>query len=148
MPADGTLFYCEEDSDLKNLLEDEDIEVCKIPYSTPKHYIEDGITALISEDGIQKTQLSIFGKHNLMNLEGARFVCEKLGVGKEDFLEAIASFKGASNRLEEVRRSNNKVMFKDFAHSPSKVAATVAAVREQFLNYHYLNKLRYHLVHV
>lgn len=144
MPADGTLFYCEEDSDLKNLLEDEDIEVCKIPYSTPKHYIEDGITALISEDGAQKTQLSIFGKHNLMNLEGARFVCEKLGVGKEDFLEAIASFKGASNRLEEVRRSNNKVMFKDFAHSPSKVAATVAAVREQFLNYHLLACLELH----
>lgn len=144
MSAGGTLFYCDQDSNLKTLLADDDIHVEKVPYSIPKHYIEDGVTALISDDGAEKTQLKIFGKHNLMNLEGARLVCDKLGLGEGEFLKAIASFKGASNRLEEVKRSANKVMFKDFAHSPSKVGATVAAVREQFLNFHLIACLELH----
>lgn len=144
MPTGGTLFYCDQDSNLKTLLADDDIHVEKVPYSIPKHYIEDGVTALISDDGAEKTQLKIFGKHNLMNLEGARLVCDKLGLGKGEFLKAIASFKGASNRLEEVKRSTNKVMFKDFAHSPSKVGATVSAVREQFLNFHLIACLELH----
>jgi len=144
MPVNGTLFYCEDDADLRSLLSDSEINVEKLAYSIPNHIIENGKTTLISEAGFSNTQLCIFGKHNLMNLNGARLVCEKLGVEKNDFLEAIASFKGASNRLEEVRRSKNKVLYKDFAHSPSKVSATVTAVREQFLNHHLIACLELH----
>ncbi|MBL4577418.1 MAG: peptidoglycan synthetase, partial [Flavobacteriales bacterium] len=78
------------------------------------------------------------------NLNGARLVCERLGVSSDDFMEAISSFKGASNRLELVRRSVDKVVFKDFAHSPSKVEATVTAMREQFLSFHLTACLELH----
>ncbi|HIA05985.1 MAG TPA: peptidoglycan synthetase [Flavobacteriales bacterium] len=143
IPAMGALVYCEEDKDLRNLLDHTQLMAEAIPYGIPAHYIEDGITFLTS-DGKDNTGLSIFGKHNLMNLNGARLVCEKLGVSNDSFLEAISSFRGASNRLELVKRSVHKIMFKDFAHSPSKVGATVTAVREQFLNHHLAACLELH----
>jgi UDP-N-acetylmuramate: L-alanyl-gamma-D-glutamyl-meso-diaminopimelate ligase len=137
------LVYCEEDKGLRNLLDHSEMVAEAIPYGIPAHYIEDGMTFLTG-DGTDNTRLSIFGKHNLMNLNGARLVCEKLGVSNDKFLEAISSFQGASNRLELVKRSAGKIMFKDFAHSPSKVGATVTAVREQFLNHHLAACLELH----
>ena len=143
IPALGTLIYCKEDKGLRNLLDHSEMVSEAVPYEIPAHYIEEGITYLTG-NGTENTRLSIFGKHNLMNLNGARLVCEKLGVSKDSFLKAIASFKGASNRLELVKRSAGKIMFKDFAHSPSKVGATVTAVREQFLNHHLAACLELH----
>ncbi|MBL4656526.1 MAG: peptidoglycan synthetase [Flavobacteriales bacterium] len=143
VPALGALIYSEDDKDLRNLIDNSEIVADVIPYGLPDHYIEDGVTFLTAE-GKENIQLSIFGKHNLMNLNGARLVCERLHIPNEDFMEAIGSFRGASNRLELVKRSLNKVMFKDFAHSPSKVGATVAAVREQFSNHHLVACLELH----
>jgi len=143
IPAVGGLVYCEEDKDLRGLLESVEMRAESFPYGIPDYYIEDGVTFL-TRDGKENTRLSIFGKHNLMNLNGARLICENLGVTSDDFLLAISSFKGASNRLELVKQSTNKIMFKDFAHSPSKVEATVTAVREQFLNYHLVACLELH----
>ena len=76
--------------------------------------------------------LSIFGKHNLLNMEGAKLICQQLGIMEEEFYEAIMSFKGASKRLEKVERKDGGILYKDFAHAPSKVKATVAAFKEQF----------------
>lgn len=76
--------------------------------------------------------LSVFGKHNLLNMEGARFICSQLGIMEEEFYEAIMSFKGASKRLEKVERTDGGLLYKDFAHAPSKVKATVSAFTEQF----------------
>ena len=76
--------------------------------------------------------LQIFGEHNLMNLSAARLVCEKLGVSTEVFYEAIATFKGAARRLELVGKTDDCVIYKDFAHSPSKLEATIHAVKQQF----------------
>lgn len=143
IPALGALIYCEEDKDLRNLIENSEVPADTIPYGIPIHYIENGITFLTAE-GSENIKLSIFGKHNLMNLSGAKLVCERLGITEEGFMEAIASFKGASNRLELIKHSGSNIMFKDFAHSPSKVAATVTAVREQFLNHHLVACLELH----
>ena len=78
--------------------------------------------------------LSVFGAHNLLNLEGARHICHTLGIMDEDFYDAIMSFKGASKRLEKVEREDNGILYKDFAHAPSKVKAVVKAFCEQFKN--------------
>lgn len=78
--------------------------------------------------------IEVFGKHNLNNLAGAKWICQNMGVDEDDFYEAIASFKGASKRLEKIAESSGKVAYKDFAHSPSKVRATTKAVREQYPN--------------
>ena len=76
--------------------------------------------------------LEIFGKHNLNNLAGAKWICQNMGVDEDDFYEAIATFSGASKRLEKIAEGKSSVAYKDFAHSPSKVAATTNAVKEQY----------------
>jgi UDP-N-acetylmuramate: L-alanyl-gamma-D-glutamyl-meso-diaminopimelate ligase len=76
--------------------------------------------------------LEIFGDHNLQNLAGAKWICQHMGIDEEDFYEAIASFKGASKRLEKITENKQTVIFKDFAHSPSKVQATTEAVKKQY----------------
>ena len=66
---------------------------------------------------------------------GAKWICQQMGVDEDDFFQAISCFKGASNRLEKLYSTNNSFIFKDFAHSPSKVKATVNAIKDQFDEY-------------
>ncbi len=126
----GMLVYNEEDKILNEIVTASDKVIKKYPYKTPKHIIKNGITYLITRFG--EVPLEIFGKHNLQNLEGAKWICQLIGVQEEDFYEAITSFKGASKRLEKLAENNQTVIFKDFAHSPSKVMATTGSVKEQF----------------
>ena len=126
MVAD-TLIYCSADKELCKLAEEK--TKCKlIPYSTPTHDINKGITS------IEETELLIFGNHNLQNLNAAKLVCKELGVLDIDFYKQISSFKGASNRLELVKKTETTSIYKDFAHSPSKLKATSSAMKKQFKN--------------
>ncbi len=126
----GKLVYCQEDSEVRNLCEAKDVNVDRVPYGIPPHRIDEGRTVLITSKG--DLPLEVFGKHNLQNLEGARHVCHLLGIGDKQFYEAIGSFHGAAKRLEKLAETPSRVVYKDFAHSPSKLKATVQAVREQF----------------
>jgi len=126
----GKLIYCAEDPEVKKLAEEETVEVVKVDYGVPGHRIEHGVTVLETASG--DIPLRVFGRHNLMNLEGARHVCHQLGIGDREFNAAIATFHGAAKRLEKLAESGTRIVFKDFAHSPSKLKATVEAVREQF----------------
>ena len=122
-----TLIYFSEDEELCKLTKEE--TNCKlIAYSTPKHEIKNGITTL------KNNKLLIFGNHNLQNLNAAKLVCNELGVSDNDFFEQIATFKGASKRLELVKRTETSALYKDFAHSPSKLKATSSAMKKQFEN--------------
>ena len=104
----------------------------KLPYHTPKYTVSNGVTLLETPEG--DMPIEVFGAHNLNNLAGAKWICQNMGVDEAEFYEAIASFKGASKRLEKIAESKTKVAYKDFAHSPSKVAATTKAVKEQYPN--------------
>ena len=126
----GILVYNEEEPELKKIVENSTNPIRKHPYHTPEYYIEDGETILVTPEG--DMPLEIFGKHNLSNLAGAKWVCQHMGIDEEDFYEAIASFKGASKRLQKIKESGDFIVFKDFAHSPSKVNASLKAVKEQF----------------
>lgn len=128
--AGGALIYNAEDETLVKVVENSEKALKKFPYQTPKYTIEDGISFLETSEG--PIPLEVFGKHNLSNLEGARLICNQLGVMDEDFYEAIQSFKGASKRLELINRTSDFVAYKDFAHAPSKVISTTQAVKEQF----------------
>lgn len=133
IPASGQLIYCYNDEILKELSELSATKAVKHSYTIPSHKIIDGITTLITpENG--EVPLNIFGNHNLMNMEGARLVCNAIGVDNADFYEAISSFKGAAKRLETVVKFESFTMFKDFAHSPSKLRATTEATKQQFIN--------------
>jgi UDP-N-acetylmuramate: L-alanyl-gamma-D-glutamyl-meso-diaminopimelate ligase len=126
----GTLIYCIEDEEVNQVAEDCQNKLTKLPYSVPSHITKDGKTYLLTDEG--KVPLSVFGKHNLMNLNGARLICINLGLTNTQFYAAIQSFKGAANRLELLAENGRVSVFKDFAHSPSKLKATVNAVKEQF----------------
>ena len=126
----GVLVYNEEDPEVVKVVESAENYFRKIPYKTPEYEIIDGVVNLKTDMG--DVPLSVFGKHNLLNMEGARFICSQLGIMEEEFYEAIMSFKGASKRLEKVERPDGGLLYKDFAHAPSKVKATVAAFVEQF----------------
>ena len=126
----GIMVYNEEDAILKEVVESSSHSIKKYEYSTPVYQIEDGVTYIDTPDGLMP--LEIFGDHNLQNLAGAKWVCQHMGIDEEDFYEAIASFKGASKRLEKIAESSETVIYKDFAHSPSKVKATTEAVKKQY----------------
>ena len=130
----GSLIYCNEDKELQKVAANSGLSnhISKIPYSIPKHRIENGTTIL--EDNKQDIPLQIFGNHNLMNLNGAHLVCNKLGLTDSQFYEAIQSFKGAAKRLELVSKTDSFAFYKDFAHSPSKLKATTQATKQQFIN--------------
>ena len=126
----GMMVYNEEDKVVKDVVETSENHIKKYSYKTPKHFIENGTTFLETSEG--NLPLEIFGNHNLQNLAGAKWICQHMGIDEDDFYEAIASFSGASKRLEKIAENNSTVIFKDFAHSPSKVAATTKAVKNQY----------------
>ncbi|MCC6384459.1 MAG: Mur ligase domain-containing protein [Bacteroidia bacterium] len=126
----GVLIYCNEDELLKQLVTQAKPSVHRVAYAAPESVIKDGITYLISDDGYNYP-LGVFGHHNLLNLEAARLVCEQCAISRVEFYQAISSFKGAARRLEKVFANDNFSVFRDFAHSPSKLKATIGAVKTQ-----------------
>lgn len=131
IPDNGTLIYNQSDDEVKQLAEKNSDRLQTIPYDTPTYQVNEKGTDLTWEG--KDYSLQIFGNHNLQNLIGAMHVCEALGIKNEDFLNAMTNFTGAGKRLEKVAEKRDFVMFKDFAHSPSKLKATTSAVKEQFV---------------
>lgn len=126
----GVLVYNEEDQKVEQLALNSTHVIRKQGYAKPKTQVREGITYLETEEG--GVPLEVFGDHNLSNLAGAQAVCQFMGVEPMAFYEAIASFKGAARRLEKMYHGPNSLLYKDFAHAPSKVKATTTAVKKQF----------------
>jgi UDP-N-acetylmuramate: L-alanyl-gamma-D-glutamyl-meso-diaminopimelate ligase len=126
----GILIWCREDEELRTICPAARPDIRLFPYSWPKYRIENGITRIRFQN--QEFPLQVFGRHNLLNLNGARMVCNAMGISDEQFYSSIQSFKGASKRLERIAGNAETEIFKDFAHSPSKLMATLKAVREQY----------------
>jgi len=127
----GVLIYNETDKELANLVEESrrgDIKY--IPYRVPEHTIDNGVTTVTIQNAT--TVLKVFGDHNLLNLHAAFHACESQGISAKDFLNAIADFKGASLRLEKIAGNDDTIVYRDFAHAPSKLKATLNAVRHQY----------------
>lgn len=124
------LFYNNDDKEVLRLVTTRGMLLDSRPYTMPAFHYEDGNAILDTEFG--PVQVSVFGRHNLLNIEAAVAVTEALGVSKEDAYEAIASFKGAAKRLELLFRDGKVVAYRDFAHAPSKLQATLDAVREAY----------------
>jgi UDP-N-acetylmuramate: L-alanyl-gamma-D-glutamyl-meso-diaminopimelate ligase len=130
MQPGHTLIYNSTDPELDKLVKAEGIHLNLKPYQVPVHQINNGTTTV--EFGQEKAALEVFGDHNLLNMHAARLVCNELGIGDADFLKAIATFKGAAKRLELVGKNDQCAIYRDFAHAPSKVKATMDALREQY----------------
>ncbi|MBQ4803459.1 peptidoglycan synthetase [Aquimarina sp. MMG015] len=126
----GSINYNSEDPEVVKVVENSENQIRKIAYNTPEYRVENGETLLQTPEG--EMPIEVFGAHNLSNLAGAKWICQHMGVDEDEFYEAIASFTGASKRLEKIAESDTAVAYKDFAHSPSKVSATTKAVKEQY----------------
>jgi UDP-N-acetylmuramate: L-alanyl-gamma-D-glutamyl-meso-diaminopimelate ligase len=127
----GILIYNETDEVLKKLVEENKrSDIQYQPYAVPTNQIIDGVTTVTINN--ESIGLSVFGNHNLQNLHAAYWACNQLGIHAHEFLQAIQSFTGASKRLELLAKNNTTNVYRDFAHAPSKVTATVQAVKKQF----------------
>jgi len=127
----GTLLYCSEDPEVQKVATEAPEHLKKIPYRAWPSSIKEGVTSLLWGD--QTFPIRVFGHHNLMNLSAAVEVCKALGIGEQDCLNALTDFEGAARRLEKTFENDSITVFRDFAHSPSKLKATLDAVKEQFL---------------
>lgn len=126
----GTLIYCNDDPEVKKLSEAHAGDFTKVAYTVHPHEVSNGVTSLNTPQG--PVPLIIFGSHNLQNLQGALEVCRSIGIADSDFYAAMQTFKGAARRLEPVKETEHAVIYKDFAHSPSKLKATTSAFKAQF----------------
>lgn len=129
----GLLIYNETDPVLKELvMSNNRKDILYQPYSIPTHTIENGTTTINIEG--KEGALKVFGDHNLLNLHAAWHVCKYAGIGAETFVNAMTSFTGASRRLEKIGENDEAIIFRDFAHAPSKVKATIEALKQQYPN--------------
>lgn len=129
MPANAHLIYYANDPHLVGLAERASQHLQRQSYTTPPYRIQGNTTYLVTPTG-SELALQVFGKHNLQNIAGAQAVCQQLGIDNDTFYRAISSFGGAAKRLELLHQTDTSAVYKDFAHAPSKVKATVAALRE------------------
>ena len=130
LPDGALVYYYQDDPVLSDLISGTEPRIKAIPYREFPYRIKEGRNwiQVLGED----IQLKIFGKHNMENLQAAFLVLKQLGISEEEFSEAIRSFQGASKRLQQVQETATSISFLDFAHAPSKVKATVAAVKSLF----------------
>jgi UDP-N-acetylmuramate: L-alanyl-gamma-D-glutamyl-meso-diaminopimelate ligase len=127
-PKSGILIFCENDPLVSIIGNKQRNDVLSVPYKTHPHAVENGREFLTI--GKERVPIKIFGSHNLQNISGAKELLKKIGISNEQFYEAITSFEGAAGRLELVKENKATSLFKDFAHAPSKVRASVKAVKE------------------
>ena len=140
---DGHLIFNETDAVLKDLVEKHGrTGIHYHPYRVPHYSILNGVTTLNIEGNV--TELKVFGDHNLLNLNAAWLVCKELGLSSRQFVTAIGSFTGAAKRLELLAANGSAIFYRDFAHAPSKVKATIEAVKNQFPNKKFIAVLELH----
>jgi UDP-N-acetylmuramate: L-alanyl-gamma-D-glutamyl-meso-diaminopimelate ligase len=127
----GTLIYFEGDDNVVEIVKDSNrTDINFVPYSIPKYKIENGITYLL--DNNVEIPIKVFGEHNLQNISGAKQICLLLGISESKFNLAIKEFEGASKRLQLLGSNDEMSIYLDFAHSPSKLKATIDAVKQQY----------------
>ncbi|MEX0967406.1 MAG: Mur ligase family protein [Bacteroidia bacterium] len=127
---EDVVIYNALDEEVRELLGREEWPFSSFPYQLPSYRVSGNVAILQRPEG--DIPVRIFGQHNLTNMEGAKLVCSQLNVEEADFYQAMKSFEGAGKRLDKIAEGPDGVIFRDFAHSPSKVKATVEAVREQY----------------
>lgn len=131
MPDNGHLIYFDGDENLREIADKNASRLKVTGYNEHTADVKNGETQLITTEG-KHVGLTVFGRHNLQNISGAHIICQQLGISDEDFYRTISTFSGAARRLEKLAETNSMTIFRDFAHSPSKLKATVEAVKQQF----------------
>ena len=138
----GSLVFCENDIMVKRLVEEHSKEFHKIPYNTHPYETFENKNYLIVDSG--RIPLTVFGEHNMQNVAGALQICRMLGLTEQMFYDAMLTFKGTTKRLQLLGKNDSVNVYLDFAHSPSKLSATIKAVRQQFPKRHLVACIELH----
>jgi UDP-N-acetylmuramate: L-alanyl-gamma-D-glutamyl-meso-diaminopimelate ligase len=128
----GRLIYFDGDENIRNIAANVRNDIKTMPYNGLNFRVENGKTIVLNGD--KEYPMLVFGRHNMINMNAAMLACESLGINRDSFLETMQSFKGAAKRLELLASNDTKAIYTDFAHSPSKLKATIEAVKEQYPN--------------
>ena len=129
-PKSGTLIFCKDDDFAMLIAGNERTDVNQYHYNVHPYKTDGHETSLITDAGPVK--LKIFGRHNMLNISGAMMVLQQIGTPEDIFYKAISTFKGAAKRLQLIRENAHNAVYLDFAHAPSKVAATTSALKEKY----------------
>lgn len=124
----GALVWCSEDPELNKLIHSSNLTIDAFPYQTHPFAIRDGATYLINP----QVSVPVFGAHNMQNLNGARLICNILGINDERFYRSIQTFPGSKKRLQLLAQNTATSVYLDFAHAPTKVNATTMAMKNQY----------------
>mgnify|MGYP006268052317 FL=1 len=138
----GALVYNAEDPLAQEVVNHSKNEIKRFPYTLPDYEVREGQYYLNTDEG--EIPLLIKGRHNMNNLEGARWICNQMGITNEQFYEAIGSFEGASLRMEPLREDEQLKVYRDYAHAPSKVKASLEALREAYPHFEIIGCLELH----
>jgi UDP-N-acetylmuramate: L-alanyl-gamma-D-glutamyl-meso-diaminopimelate ligase len=125
-----SLIYYRSDADLQELVAAAHCNL--IPYGAFEvNYTEHATILNIDE---KQYELQIFGKHNMENAKAAVLIAEQLGISIHQSLAHLQSFEGAAKRLESIFSDEEKgvSVYRDFAHAPSKLNASLNALREKY----------------
>ncbi|MCT4616200.1 MAG: Mur ligase family protein [Marinifilaceae bacterium] len=127
----GSLIYFEEDKNILDIIESKRSDIDYIPYKAINHNKSDLETCLVDSEN-KHHSLKIFGKHNMENLSAVQNITNLLGIDESLFMQTISQFKGSAKRMQEIYSDKDTIVYRDFAHSPSKLKATVDAVYNQY----------------
>ncbi len=136
MKEGSLLLWYEGDSDLAELVGEYAQHLKTIAYKESEFVIQGNKCYLISEEACYS--LEVFGRHNLQNMNSVIKVCEYLNFNSIDVCTSLSTFKGAAKRMQLLQNNGDLIIYQDFAHAPSKVKATINALRETY-PYHHLH---------
>ncbi len=128
----GKLFWFEEDENLQKI-SNSNSSITSTPYNKVDYFTGDDSKTYV-KSGDETYKMSVFGDHNMQNINAARMACLEAGVSESDFWQTIISFEGAAKRLQLVKENSESAFYIDFAHAPSKLKATVNALKQKYPN--------------
>jgi UDP-N-acetylmuramate: L-alanyl-gamma-D-glutamyl-meso-diaminopimelate ligase len=129
MPG-GALLYYANDPEAAKIAEQSRDDIRKVPYDIHGYMVNK--TGCYAVTINRMVKVGFFGAHNMHNLSAAREACLAAGLTEDQFYNAISSFPGSAKRLQLLASNGGRIVYLDFAHAPSKVKATVEAVKEQY----------------
>ena len=74
----------------------------------------------------------LFGQHNMLNVTAAIASLSNLGLNPRELMASAQNFIGVKRRLEYLGKFSNIHLFDDFAHHPTAIKASMAAMKSKF----------------
>ena len=91
----------------------------------------EGQELFFKDRSIGDIKLTLPGHHNLLNASAAVAAATHIGINPREALEALTSFNGVKRRMEVKCQAAGVTVIDDFAHHPTAIYETIAALRSR-----------------